>query len=123
MEVIMTQFSPNEKVIWERTKNGVYMRSEHVIELVCTRTRKQSDWSFWLKSKSFMEGLSYGIKALFVKDETERKKLTQLKEKAFLNVDLPKEESQTITKIYYFLVGQNDPVDEHELKAIPSTTN
>lgn len=120
MEVIMLQYSPNEMVTWERTKKGVLMQSNHVINTIKTKTSQKYSFGTGKGVVYLAKSYAYVFCAYFTKDQKKKEahitEATALMEKAHEHGTWRKKGIET--EIKYKLRGVTELVIESELKPI-----
>jgi hypothetical protein len=127
MEVIMTQFSPHDDVIWERTtKDGTFMRSEEKIDYIHAESRIGYKFKSVEGKREYVKYIAYETMALFAglgkwNGRSEKsKKYHAIAQESFRKVKEGNEMQRTgvSNKVYYKLKRVKDLVPESELREI-----
>lgn len=114
MEVIMTQFSPREKVEWTLKEKRVRTRTEHKIEYVKVTVARSFVFASGLLE--FVSCMIYSFQAVMTQSTKRKKELVTKIDDNQKKIKIDR--SKTVTVIKYKLSGVKDLVKESELSLI-----
>jgi len=120
-EIIYTQFAINERVLWERTENGVSKSSIHTIREIKTSTR------YVYRNKSLntltnkIKAHYYSFMAMITPQSKIREKGYGIKaQQLFADIELGNEieEDKVVTIVHYYMKDMPLPISADELKEL-----
>tara|TARA_Y100001937_G_scaffold118616_1_gene173189 strand:+ start:1839 stop:2234 length:396 start_codon:yes stop_codon:yes gene_type:complete len=120
-EIIYTEFSINEKVLWERNEKGVQKSSVHTIREIKTSTR------YIYRSKvantivNTLKAHYYSFMAMITPQSKMLEKRYGLKaQELFADIELGKgvEKDKVVTIVHYYMKDLSKPITNDQLKSV-----